>query len=442
MGKNSRQRREARRQARPRASSRPADPGARSGSVDLEGLRRRIDLVARFAAESRRVGELRAVELVDLSAAAPSPQLDPAVMVVDEVLVRVANAWEHGWQPAELVHTTRRRTSAAVAAWMAGAVLVEAGRSAAVDRAPQQWVDQLRDLRDRRSVVTDHDLLLPPRGRADAALWADALVALDLLRELPGSQVLLPTPSQWDQAARDQRSPVARPSEHQSKTLTKIRALLAKAESTDFVAEADAFTAKAQDLMTRHSIDEALLADEAGDSFGVTGSKVLVHHPYGLEKASLLHVISAANRVKAIWNEFASCVTLVGVPTDLAQVEMLFTSTLVQATRAMTRAGEHSAGQDRSSSFRKAFLSAYAVRIGERLAETTEHTTATYGSALVPVLERQTEAVAQEFERLFPHVTTGSRRRSFDARGWDAGTRAADQAVLPAAEVEPGSTPS
>ena len=204
------------------------------------------------------------------------------------------------------------------------------------------------------------------------------------------------------------------------------------------MAEADAFTAKAQDLMTRHSIDEALVTAEAGESFDVSGSKVLIHHPYGLEKASLLHVVAGANRVKAIWNEFASFVTLVGVPTDLAQVEMLFTSTLVQATRAMTQAGEHSFGQDRSSSFRKAFLSAYAVRIGERLDETTEQTTASYGSALVPVLQRQTEAVAEEFERLFPHVTSGSGRRRFDARGWDAGRRAADAAVLPAGEVERG----
>lgn len=444
MGKNSRQRREAKRRASPRRGAPPTRAvgwGANEHLTQAD-LIELIGIASQYATISPRAVAARIAELNEIGAGATSPHSDPAALVVDETMSMLRSAWEHGWQPAELVHATRRRTSAASATWMASAVLIEADETSAADRAPQAWADQLEALAQRRDTVRDAAQLFPAHGRADVATWTAALVALELLHRLPRSQVLLAPPSQWDRAARVRRSPSARPGEQRSKTLTKIRALLAKAESTDFVAEADAFTAKAQDLMTRHSIDEALLADEAGDSFGVTGSKVLIHHPYGLEKASLLHVISAANRVKAIWNDFASCVTLVGVPTDLAQVEMLFTSTLVQATRAMTQAGEHSAGRDRSSSFRKAFLSAYAVRIGERLAETAEQTTATYGSALVPVLERQAEAVTEEFERLFPHVTSGSRRTRFDARGWDAGTRAADEAILPAAEVESGSRSS
>ncbi len=41
--------------------------------------------------------------------------------------------------------------------------------------------------------------------------------------------------------------------------LTTIRNLLAKAEATTFPAEAEAFTAKATELMARHRIDEALV---------------------------------------------------------------------------------------------------------------------------------------------------------------------------------------
>ncbi len=39
----------------------------------------------------------------------------------------------------------------------------------------------------------------------------------------------------------------------------RIAALLDKAESTSYPAEADAFMAKAQELMARHAIDEAML---------------------------------------------------------------------------------------------------------------------------------------------------------------------------------------
>jgi hypothetical protein len=89
-----------------------------------------------------------------------------------------------------------------------------------------------------------------------------------------------------------------------------------------------------------------------------------------------------------------------------------------------------------SPAFRRAFLHAFAVRIGERLTASAAETVDSYGAALVPVLARQEAAVTEEFERLFPRVTSGSRRRQLDARGWDAGTRAADAAVLPRGVVE------
>lgn len=425
MGKNSRRRREARR------------VHASSGPLDQSDIIALIQVAIRYAGVSQRVVEPKVAELNAIGASATSSHLDPAALVVDEVLSRIRAAWEHGWQPLDLVHATRRRTSAAVASWIGRAVLVEAARTGALDRAPVAWAEQLRELATRHGVGEDTESLLVPRGLASVADWTVALLALDFLHGIPQSQLLMPPPSRWGQTrtastARRAQGP------HDTKTLTKIRALLAKAESTEFSAEAEAFTAKAQDLMTRHAIDEALLADEAGQSIDVNGIRVLIHHPYGLEKASLLDVIAKANRARLVWNDFASCATLVGVPTDLVQVEMLFTSTLVQATRAMTQAGENSHGGDRSSSFRKAFLIAYAVRIGQRLTASTDDATATYGSALVPVLERQAEAVEGEYERLFPHVTRGKRRSTYDARGWDAGTRAADDAVLPAAEVGSG----
>ncbi len=401
--------------------------------AEIRGL---IHVAVRYATVSQRVVAPKVAQLNALGSVSTSADLDPAVLVVEEVLSRIGSAWENGWQPLDLAHAVRRHTSAAGARWVARAILVEAEQTAAVERAPDSWADQLRSLTARHPDTGGSEGLLARGGRADVGEWTVVLVVLDFMHRLPRSEHLLPPPSRWGQARPPAAAPLrARP--QQTKMLSKIRALLAKAESTEFPAEAEAFTAKAQDLMTHHAIDEALLADQSGESIEVQGIRVLIHHPYGLEKASLLDVIGRANRTRAIWNSYASCVTLVGVPTDVAQVDMLFTSTLVQATRAMTQAGRESHGQDRSSSFRKAFLSAYAVRIGERLARSSDHAAETYGSELVPVLQHQADAVDGEFDRLFPHVTTQRRRRSFDARGWGAGTRAADAAVLPAAEVGP-----
>ena len=435
MGNNSRARRDARRRTHQRTTRVTPRPGSREATDELDqaAIIALIDRAARFAVDAPGSIGPHVALLDELGVQAASPELDPAVLVVEEVLSRIGDAFEHGWQPLDLVHATRRRTTRAAAAWLARVVQVEAERTQALDRAPGQWSDQIRTLSARHHHVGGADRLLPPRGQASTDQWIAALVVVDLLHRIPRLEQLMPPPSRW--GAEAPRTPrVVAPVDHvadRSKTLTKIRALLAKAESTDFAAEAEVFTAKAQDLMTRYSIDETLLAEGTGESFEVRGRRVMIDQPYAMEKASLLHVVAEANRVRAIWNDFASYVTLVGLPTDVEQVDMLFTSTLVQATRAMTQADLSTAP------FRRAFLHAFAVRISERLTTSTEEAVASYGASLVPVLERQAEAIAEEFERLFPHVTAGSRRRrQLDRRGWEAGTRAADAAVLPAGVVE------
>jgi hypothetical protein len=114
---------------------------------------------------------------------------------------------------------------------------------------------------------------------------------------------------------------------------------------------------------------------------------------------------------------------------------MLFVSLLVQATRAMTEAGAGQAWSfDRSARFRRSFLAAYAVRIGERLTESTSAANRSYGNELVPLLKRQDDAVSAEFERLFPFTRQLS-DRYLDPRGWDAGRRAADRAVFAAGRL-------
>ena len=152
-------------------------------------------------------------------------------------------------------------------------------------------------------------------------------------------------------------------------------------------------------------------------------------------RPSLLNAVATANRCKVIYFDRLAIATVVGVPLDIDQVEMLFVSLLVQATRAMTEAGAGQAGSfDRSARFRRSFLAAYAVRIGERLTESTSAATRSYGNELVPLLKRQDDAVSAEFERLFPFTRQIS-DRYLDPRGWDAGRRAADRAVFAAGRL-------
>lgn len=233
--------------------------------------------------------------------------------------------------------------------------------------------------------------------------------------------------------------------------LTRIRALLAKAEATGFPEEAEALTTKAQELMARHSIDEALLAARTHSSRTPGACRIGVDAPYETAKAILLDAVASANRCRAVWNSDLGFTTVVGFEADLEAVELLHTSLLVQGTAAMTRAeaGQRAGGRKRTKTFRQSFLMAYAQRLGSRLADGTARATAEAGAdaaaagpagaadpGLLPVLAARDMAVTDTAEKMFPRTTTTRVRGATDLDGWTHGTQAADRARMGGAAPE------
>ena len=368
----------------------------------------------------------------NINAASWEPTEELASMQVRQLLVA---AWERGWQPLDLVHLVRR-FNARLVPMLATAVVAQARSVQAEHRAPQFWLDQLHAVADEAWSAGSHDYLADSAAGHGTPLvdaWTDLRQLIAVLSTVPVLEQLVPPPSAWAGPSRASRP--QHDSADRARVLARIRALLAKAEKTEFAAEAEALTAKAQDLMTRHAIDEALLHGSADDQIEVGGVRVHISNPYPTEKVQLLSQVARANRSRAVWNPSLGLATVIGTPTDVDLVEMLFTSLLIQATRAMAEAGTRRAGSfDRSSSFRRSFLMSYAIRIGERLNETNEAATASYGSALVPLLQKQTSAVQEEFDRLFPR-TRQARAGRYNGLGWDAGRAAADRAVFAAGRI-------
>ena len=225
-----------------------------------------------------------------------------------------------------------------------------------------------------------------------------------------------------------------------TRLLDKVRALLAKAESTEFPEEAESLTAKAQELMARYAIDHAMLGRAsagAGGSGSDTpgGRRLAVDDPYAHGKALLLAAVATANRCCTVWSDAYGFATVVGFGSDIDIVELLYVSLLVQATRAMTAAGavRDSAGRSRTRSFRQSFLISFAGRIGERLAAATrvatEEAGGVHGSSLLPVLASRVAEVEQARTEMFPHLRSTSARATNHA-GWAAGRAAADRANL------------
>jgi hypothetical protein len=217
----------------------------------------------------------------------------------------------------------------------------------------------------------------------------------------------------------------ATPARHtvDEKKLSRVRALLAKAESSSFPEEAEALSAKAQELMTRHALDRVLV--EAGPELPAS-RRIWLDTPYVDAKSLLVHVVAQANRCRAVFDARWDFVTVVGDEDDLDAVTLLTTSLLVQATRAMIA---DPAGRDRA--FRKSFLVSYATRVGERLDQAAEAAIAESPDPdrLLPVLASHDLAVEAAFTTLFPAVVSKSVTvRSHE--GWDAGREAADRARL------------
>lgn len=363
----------------------------------------------------------------------------------DRVLADVARLWEAGWQPADLDHVTAR-VDRRIAALAAAAAVRQSQRAGTLEHAPESWRDQLDDCvaRARSAGLAAPDgsrwravQSLQRTGLTHLESWAAAVGLVCLAEGLPRLESFLPPPSAWSTAASAGAAGPARSTDGRDKVLPRIRALLAKAEATPYAAEAEAFTSKAQELMTRHAIDEALVRAATRESIDVSGRRIHIDAPYLTEKTSLVNAVGRANRARVVWREELAIATVIGTPTDVDQVEMLFVSLLVQATRAMTAAGasRRSGSFDRSASFRRSFLAAYAARIGERLSAADQAATSSYGSDLVPLLRRQQEAVDAEFERLFPHTRAAPGRRWYDGRGWAAGREAADKAVIVAGRL-------
>ncbi|MDN5798318.1 MAG: DUF2786 domain-containing protein [Intrasporangium sp.] len=355
-------------------------------------------------------------------------------------------AWQRGWQPADVHRYAGKVLATPEQALVVDVMSLEMQRYAAATVDPR-WLGQLDEVGGGVWWATSQTLLEAHRGRGLdwLTLLTRTLAVLHLLVTLPRLECLTPLPGSVvpprPAAAASSADDADRPAADE-RILSRVRQLLAKAESTTFEAEAETFTAGAQALMARHSIDAALLAASGEGSRGgdaPQGRRIGIDNPYDSPKAMLLDAVASANRCKLVWNRELGFGTVVGFESDLESVEVLFTSLLVQATRAVTSAGSRTDayGRSRTRSFRQSFLMAYAARIGERLEQVADQevdaATAegrTGGRELVPLLAARAEDVQRVVEDWFPELRNRAVRVGRDAEGWHSGRAAADRAHL------------
>ncbi len=349
---------------------------------------------------------------------------------------RVGDLWEHGWQPADVDRIVRQRLASDETRLVRWTIASQSRAYETLGRQVQPgWMAQLERIGARRDRPADGASLRQLGGE-----WPDALAAavalMALLMSLPRLPHLVDPPGRWSSGtlAEDRGAPPA--------MLGKVRALLAKAESTTFDAEAEALTAKAQELMARHRIDRAVLEhDFHASRTSPVGRRLAVDDPYAEAKALMLGEIAAANGCQSVWSKGLGFSTAFGFADELDAVEELFTSLLVQAAVALRRAGSKfdRDGRSRTTRFRRSFLVAFGMRIGQRLRDTVAATVtaadAETSVALVPVLAERDAAAKRAASAAFPGAGPLSPAAT-DGEGWYAGTLFGDLADLGIGSIE------
>lgn len=220
-----------------------------------------------------------------------------------------------------------------------------------------------------------------------------------------------------------------------SKVLETIRNLIAQAESTTFEEEASSFMAKAQQLMSKHSIEMAMIGDANRDRGLPTSREIIVKKPYASQAWTLLSHIAKANRCVTVGSGDARSevkVTIVGFEEDIDNTEMLFTSLRLQSSFAMAIAPVPSGTS--AKSFRSSFLLGYASRVGSRLEEARklseeEEELKYQGASVSLVLRNRKSEVDDKLNEMFPRLR--SRSTSIGSNeGYGSGHSAAGSADI------------
>jgi hypothetical protein len=338
--------------------------------------------------------------------------------VVEEELLgnAVGALWRGGWLPYDVHQVVSRNLSESELLLVVDAIAADCARYPAPTVHPR-WRQQLTEI--GASVWWDTSRPWLPQwalrhietadytSRAVRRLvsFVGGLGVLPQILPLPGSGRVVSVRTGVDQ-----------------KVLNRVRGLLAKAESTQFPDEAEALSAKAQELMNRHALERAMLDTDLPAL--ASSRRLWLEKSYFKAKAQLVAVVADANRSRAVIYPKIGFVALVGDDVDLEITEVLSTSLLVQATRAMVAAG--SGAESRSKAYRQSFLVSYAHRISERLAKANEPVE---DPRLLPVLADRAKAVDDLYEEMFTRVKP-MRVNVGSAAGWHAGRTAADLADI------------
>ncbi|MGV0326868.1 DUF2786 domain-containing protein [Corynebacterium confusum] len=243
----------------------------------------------------------------------------------------------------------------------------------------------------------------------------------------------LPSLPDWELLDPSQAAEAAMTSA-QHKAAGKVDALLRKAESTEFLDEAETLIAKAQQLRQEYRLAEASAGAETETP--CIAHRVHLHAPWVAYQAVLLSVIAAANSVTALLVDKRGLAVLVGAPDDCAHTVDLFANLNRQCDWHMRNGADAEMAKyfSQTASYRRSFRLSYAARISELLEEANHAGAASAdgdadGDGLLPVLAERMAAARDALQQVYPHTSQSSLSMN-NPLGAGAGASAAERSHL------------
>ncbi len=227
-----------------------------------------------------------------------------------------------------------------------------------------------------------------------------------------------------------------------SKRVETINNLLAKAESSQFPAEAKAFSSKAQTLMSQWAIDDAVLrTGRETDELEVGISEIPIeYNSYYGGRRDLLNAIGRHNNCRILGSAIQHAsqkpthrtIYVVGTQSDRDWVQTLYLSLLTQSTTEQAMAWMLSDFDAHKNTWQITFMNGYVESIREQFREAQAlaemDARKQYGDQTVAlVLQTTKDVVDEKFREMFPDVQSerrGRRRGQFSGNAWDAGRAA------------------
>ena len=220
------------------------------------------------------------------------------------------------------------------------------------------------------------------------------------------------------------------------KYIDRINALLAKAESTDSPEEAALFTAKAQELMLKHAIDEAMLRKETTEGF--IAETITLHHTSSHARRIITYLALPAVCAMGTCRGYlvtrqAKSFMIVGRAEDIAANKRMIESLIAQGMSQMkvwAATDPHFLFLDRANqrNAKGQFLVSFGLEVSRRLSEKYTEVVATTGAELV--LANRLAPIDRFMTEQFGQLRKVTHRMNGHAYGREEGRAAGQRANL------------